>query len=152
MVSPSSELQCPLSRAPWSLSVFRGGRREPATPSRPDRGAVTAETAVVLPGLLLVVALGLSAVGHVVDVVRATDASRAGARAAARGDDDSAVRSAVLTEVGGVPGAVVQVSRAGDRATVLLTFPGDPVLPGLSWAGARWPDVRSQAVAVAEQP
>jgi hypothetical protein len=144
MVSPLPELQCPLSRAPWSVSVSRGGRREPATPERRDRGAVTAETAVVLPGLLLVVALGLSAVGHVVDVVRATDASR--------GDDDNAVRSAVLAEVGGVAGAVVQVSRADGRATVLVTFPGDPVLPGLSWAAARWPDVHSRAVAVAEQP
>ena len=47
---------------------------------------VTAELAVVLPALLLVLAVALSALGLAVDQVRCVDAAAAGARAAARGD------------------------------------------------------------------
>ncbi len=54
---------------------------------RDDRGAVTAETAVVLPVLVLV-AVGLaSLVALGVSQVRVIDAARETARAVARGDD-----------------------------------------------------------------
>ena len=54
---------------------------------------VTAELAVVLPALLLVLAVALSALGLAVDQVRCVDAAAAGARAAARGDSPAAVHA-----------------------------------------------------------
>ena len=51
----------------------------------------TAELAVVLPAVLLVLAVALSALGLAIDQIRCVDAARAGARAAARGDTAAAV-------------------------------------------------------------
>jgi Flp pilus assembly protein TadG len=112
---------------------------------------VTAEAAVVLPTLLLVLGLGFSAVGHVVDVIRATDAARAGARAAARGDDDDAVLRAIQTQTGEPAGAAsARITRGGAQIQVWVSVPGGPVLPGLSWSAARWPPAEAEAVAAAE--
>jgi TadE-like protein len=51
----------------------------------------TAEFAVVLPAVVLVLALSLGALGLAWDQVRCVDAARAGARAASRGDSYGAV-------------------------------------------------------------
>ena len=56
-----------------------------------DLGMATAEFAVVLPALVLVLAMSLGAMGLAWDQVRCVDAARAGARAAARGDSSEAV-------------------------------------------------------------
>ena len=82
---------------------------------------VTAEFAVVLPALLLVLAVALSALGLAVDQVRCVDAAAAGARAAARRDSTAAVHavaarsapsgSSVATTVRG--GLVTVTVRAG---------------------------------------
>ncbi len=56
---------------------------------------VTAETAVVLPVLLLVLAGAVAAIVVVGAQLRCVDAAREGARAAARGDDDAAVAEIV---------------------------------------------------------
>ncbi len=56
-----------------------------------DLGMATAEFAVVLPALVLVLAMSLGAMGLAWDQVRCVDAARAGARAAARGDSPAAV-------------------------------------------------------------
>ncbi|CAM5783858.1 TadE family type IV pilus minor pilin [Cellulomonas persica] len=73
-----------------------------------DRGSVTAELAVGLPAvvLLLLVVLGAGAAGVVQQ--RCAEAARTGARLAALGEDD---------------GAVVDASRrvAGDAASVTVT-------------------------------
>src|SRR5206468_10387938 len=53
---------------------------------RDERGMVTAETAVVLPVLLLVLAGAVAAVTVVGVQLRCVDAAREGARAAARGE------------------------------------------------------------------
>ncbi|GIH70254.1 hypothetical protein Mth01_25070 [Sphaerimonospora thailandensis] len=68
--------------------VLRAGPRE--------RGSVTAETAVALPALVLVLAAVLWAVTVVDARLRCVDAARAGARAAARGEALNAVRETVL--------------------------------------------------------
>jgi hypothetical protein len=57
---------------------------------------VTAETALVLPVLLLVMAGGVAAVTVVGAQLRCVDAAREGVRAAARGDDDATVQALVL--------------------------------------------------------
>jgi Flp pilus assembly protein TadG len=108
---------------------------------------VTAETAVVLPALLLVLALAVSAVGHVLDVVRVTDAARAGARAAARGETDDVVQQTARQELSSRAGVVRVVTEAG-QVEVSVRVEGDPLLP---WTGGlRWPDVESTAVAQEE--
>jgi Flp pilus assembly protein TadG len=56
-----------------------------------DRGYVTAEAAVVIPVLVLLVGMLLWGLGAVGTQLRCADAARAGARAAARGEAATAV-------------------------------------------------------------
>ena len=72
---------------------------------------VTAETAVVLPVLLLVLAGAVAAVTVVGAQLRCVDAAREGARAAARGEDVATVRALVAT------GGTGRDDRRGGRAT-----------------------------------
>lgn len=57
-----------------------------ARPARVDRGIVTAEIAVGLPSLILVLVVALGAVQAVATQVACVDAARLAARALARGD------------------------------------------------------------------
>ena len=111
---------------------------------------VTAETAVVLPALLLVLALAISAIGHVLVVVRATDAARSGARAAARGDGDNEVRQVAQRELAQASPSQVQVRHADGLVQVSVTVPGASVLPFTH--GLHWPAVTATAVSSEEQP
>jgi Flp pilus assembly protein TadG len=99
---------------------------------RRDGGMATAELAVVLPTLVLIVAAGLSLVSVVLAQVRCVDAAREGARAAARGEPadvvhDAAARAAPESaSVGlGADGDQVRVTvsaRAGRLGGLLPTF------------------------------
>ncbi len=60
-----------------------------------DRGAVTAEFAVALPAVVAVLVFAMVTTGALLAQVRCADAARAGARAAALGEDLGAVRAAV---------------------------------------------------------
>lgn len=81
-----------------------------------ERGMVTAEFAVVLPAVVLVLALSLGAIGLAWDQIRCVDAARAGARAASRGDSPGAV---VLVASRAAPSdAVVSVGTSGDLVRV----------------------------------
>src|SRR3954469_20097191 len=62
---------------------------------RREAGMVTAETAVVLPVLLLVLAGAVAAVTVVGAQLRCVDAAREGARAAARGEATATVEALV---------------------------------------------------------
>jgi Flp pilus assembly protein TadG len=64
--------------------------------SRRDGGMATAELAVVLPALVLVVAAALTAVSVLLAQLRCVDAAREGARAAARGEPVDVARSAAV--------------------------------------------------------
>lgn len=75
---------------------------------------VTAEFAVALPALVVVLALGLAGVGLGIDQVRCAEAVRIGARLAARAEPESDVRAAVA-------------ERAPDRSQVTVTARGDVV-------------------------
>jgi hypothetical protein len=77
---------------------------------RSDRGSVTAELAVLLPVVvaMLVVLLGLASAASA--QMRCADAARAGARAAALGDEDGSVAE-VSRRVAG-SGSAVSVARA----------------------------------------
>ena len=85
---------------------------------------VTAETAATIPVVMLVLALVLTSVRVGVDQMRCIDAARAGARAAARGDDDSRVHELVRRSA--PSGATVSVTRGPRDAVVTVIAP--PVL------------------------
>lgn len=89
---------------------------------------VTAEAAVVLPVLVLVLAAALSAVSVVTAQMRCTDAAREGARAAARGESDAVVRQ--IAESSAPAGSSVSISRNDDSATVEVSA-AVPLLAGL---------------------
>lgn len=81
--------------------------RQP-TPGGRDRGSVTAELAVLLPGVVLALVVILVVASAGVMQVRCADAARAGARAAAVGEAEGEVT------------AIVQ-HLAGDDAQVTIT-------------------------------
>jgi Flp pilus assembly protein TadG len=93
--------------------------RHPRRGHRSQRGAATAELAMVLP-LLIAVTIGLVwllAVGSA--QVRAVDAARETARAVARGDDPAA--AVARGERVAPPGSSVTVETAGGEVTVVVT-------------------------------
>jgi Flp pilus assembly protein TadG len=103
----------------------------------------TAELAACLPVLVLLLAVALSAVTVASVRVRAQDAAREAARAAARGDRATAL---VLARAA-APGAQVRVSMAGDEVTAVATVREHlpvPFLPSVT--------VTERAVAAREPP
>jgi hypothetical protein len=86
---------------------------------RRDGGMATAELAVVLPTLVLVIAAGLTMVSVVLAQVRCVDAAREAARAAARGEPPEVVRSAAVRAA--PSGAGVEVGDAGEEVRVTVS-------------------------------
>ncbi|MFJ8625975.1 TadE family type IV pilus minor pilin [Kitasatospora sp. NPDC093550] len=101
----------------------RVGRARRACPWRPGRrgdgGFVTAETAVVLPALVLLAAMLIWGVLAAAAQIRCVDAARVGARAAARGDTDAAELARAAAPVG----ARVRVEPAADTVRVDVEAP-----------------------------
>lgn len=104
---------------------------------------VTAETAVVLPALVALLALLLSVLGHALDQASIVDAARSGARLAARGESSEVVRSAVLAEA--PDGSTVTITENGPNVAVAVSAPGRQLLGAVSL-----PSPRAQAVALLE--
>lgn len=105
---------------------------------------VTAETAVVLPVLLVVLAGAVSALTVVGAQLRCVDAAREAVRAAARGED--AVRVVALARAAAPDGARVTVDAGdGDDARVTVAAVVEPL--GLTALGV---PVEATAVAVIE--
>ncbi|MDT5036381.1 MAG: hypothetical protein QOE03_1566 [Micromonosporaceae bacterium] len=105
-----------------------------------DRGSVTAELAVALPVLTLLLVAGLSSVNAVTTKMRCVDAAREAARSEARGESGVAAGARAAPK-----SAVVSVVADGDivRATVRVEI--DPF-------GGRLPGfvVEAEAVAAVE--
>ena len=98
--------------------------------TRPDRGTVTAETALALPAVVLVLAVVTGAGQVVVAQVRCQDAARAAARLAARGETSARVAAAARDAAPEGAGVAVR-SGAGSvevdvRARVRAPVPGGP--------------------------
>ena len=88
---------------------------------------VTAETAVVLPVLLMVLAGAVAAVVVVGVQLRCVDAAREGARAAARGEPVG-----VVTDLAGraaPDGAAIDVGGDGDQVSVTVVATVSPLGP-----------------------
>jgi len=88
---------------------------------RGDRGYVTAETALVIPLLVMVTALLIWGLLAAAAQVRCVDAARAGARAAARSEAPALVRQ--MARQAAPAGARVTVLRDGDLVRVRVTVP-----------------------------
>ncbi|MBO2455521.1 pilus assembly protein [Actinomadura barringtoniae] len=101
---------------------------------RGDRGSATAEIAVALPGLVLIMVAALWGVMVASVQLACTDAARSGARAAARGESLATVREVVAHAV--PSGAKVQASRDAETAEVVVTVqvnaPGPSGLPPIT--------------------
>jgi Flp pilus assembly protein TadG len=91
---------------------------------------VTAETAVVLPVLLFVLAGAVAAVVVVGAQLRCVDAAREATRAAARGEP-AAVVARVAADAG-PDGAVSEVSETGETVRVTVSVTVSPLGP-LPW-------------------
>lgn len=113
---------------------------------RPDRGAATAELAMVTPALVAITIglVWLLSVGFA--QMRTVDAARETARALARGDAEASAR-AVGVQVA-PPGATLSIATKGDQITVVATAS----VRGAGGLFAFLPavSVRSQAVALQE--
>ena len=119
--------------APPPHAPRRRDRRQMPPPVRRCRGCAgtaTAETAVVLPALVLLLAVSLWALGAVTAQLRCVEAARAGARAAARGESIGEVR-ARAGEVAG-RAAHVAVAVGATSATVEVKRPVVPPWPLLA--------------------
>jgi hypothetical protein len=86
-----------------------------------ERGTVTAELAIGLPAVVLVLVAVLTLAAASTAQMRALDAARAGARAVAVGEPESAV-SAVVARVGG-PEAEMSLAHEGEWVRVTVTRP-----------------------------
>lgn len=79
---------------------------------------VTAEVAVLLPALVLLLVLAVRGVAIGLASLECVDAARAGARAASRGESRAVVERTALAVA--PRGAVVELAFHGDRVVVLV--------------------------------
>jgi hypothetical protein len=105
-----------------------------------DRGSVTAELAVVMPAVVLVIVLAVASLSAAGRQVRLEQATAQAARLAARGEDDAAARAAVAA-AGGV---ALRIGAEGDLVCVDAAAPARVPLPV--------PDLRARACALGEGP
>jgi hypothetical protein len=108
--------------------------------SRWDRGSVTAELAIGLPAVVLLLVALLTVASAAIAQTRCTDAARAGARAAALGEADGEVTTTARRLAGA--DATVAVSRADEWVTFAVSSPLGPA----SWGGS---PLQARATAVA---
>ncbi|MGC0422174.1 TadE family type IV pilus minor pilin [Embleya sp. AB8] len=108
-------------------------------------GFVTAETAVVLPVLVLLTAMLVSGIGAAAAQIRCVDAAQAGARALARGEPREV--AVARARAAGPGGARTEVS--GGDGLVRFRVAAEVGVPGAAWAGVRF-HVEHAAVAAVE--
>ncbi|MEV1009782.1 TadE family type IV pilus minor pilin [Streptomyces sp. NPDC049881] len=106
-----------------------------------DRGYVTAESAIVVPALVLLLGAMLWGLGAVAVRLQCGDAARAGARAAARGETEADVTAVAAAVAPG--GARIDVRRDGELYRVMVR--AETLGPGALALG-----VTGEAVAHAE--
>jgi hypothetical protein len=95
-----------------------------------DEGMVTAEFAVVLPAVIVVLAVAMTALFAVASEMRCTDAAATAARLLSRGESVTTARSAVHAIAG--PGASLRLStRAGSVWVDVRAAAGPPFVRSL---------------------
>jgi Flp pilus assembly protein TadG len=88
------------------------------SPRRSERGSVAAELAVALPAAVLVLLLGVGALGAAARQVALQDASADAARVLGRGEEEGRAAGIVRTAV---PGARVSFGRSADLVCATAT-------------------------------
>ncbi|MEO3869731.1 TadE family type IV pilus minor pilin [Nonomuraea sp. B12E4] len=121
--------------------TFRRERTSQGKKGSASRGSVTAETAAMLPALMVVLAAALWAIQAVGAQLECVDAARAAARAAARGEPLDQVRD--LARSATRPDAQIDVTRNTATTKVQITVEVRP-----AW-GQSLPAVRVSATASA---
>lgn len=109
------------------------GERGSGRRSGGERGSATAELAVGLPALVLLLLFSLGAVDAVIARMQCVDAARDGALVAARGGDGAAAGRERAPR-----GAAVSVTRGGERVRAevsVVVRPLGPHLPGIAVSG-----------------
>lgn len=106
-------------------------------PAGRDRGAFTAELAAGLPALVLLLLVGLTAVGAVTTKAQCVDAAREAALAASRGGDGVAAGARTAP-----PGSAITVTVAGETVEATVRAP-------VRAAGIRLPRITTDVKAVA---
>ncbi len=97
-----------------------------------DAGSATAELAMGLPALVLMIFVAMTAVTAVLTQLRCVDAAREAARAAARGEAGAAAGRRVAPE-----GAAIAITEAGGTVRAVVRTRINPLggrLPGLEVA------------------
>ncbi|MCU1518529.1 MAG: hypothetical protein JWQ75_3250 [Pseudarthrobacter sp.] len=122
---------------------YRGGRQYGNTHDR-VLGAVTAEFAVALPAVLLLLALLLSGAAAGVTQLRLEEAAHAGARALARGEDPAAVEGIVRTLAGTSATAAV-ASDDGWLSVTVADRVGGPLGATVPWTLSAKSTTRNEA-------
>jgi Flp pilus assembly protein TadG len=121
-----------------SPSLCRG-RTAVSAAGGSERGAVTAETALAVPSIVIVLLLAVWVLLGVTAQLRCLDAAHVAARVAARGESDDRVRAAAAQVA--PEGAAVTVSRGDGTVEVRVSAQVRPFagvlegLPGLQVAG-----------------
>ncbi|WP_308410993.1 TadE family type IV pilus minor pilin [Arthrobacter sp. AFG20] len=116
-----------------------------------SRGAVTAEFAVALPAVLLLLAMLLAGSAAGITQLRLEDAARAGARALARGEDPAAVDGIVRKLAG--PSASSAVMPGGEWMSVTVSDrAAGPVGRMVPWTLTARAEARSETAASAPPP
>lgn len=130
-----------------AVAFVRRGRRGPGN----ARGAVTAEFAVALPAVLLLLALLLGGAAGGVTQLRLEEAAHAGARALARGEDPGAVESIVRTLAG--TSATTSVAADGEWLSVTVADRvGGPLGATVPWTLTAKATTRSETPAAHGSP
>ncbi len=125
---------------------MRAFSRRPPERLHGDAGYVTAETAIVLPVLAILVAAALWAIAVAGTQLRCIDAARDGARAAARGESETAVM--VAARATAPQGASIDIARNGSRIVVTVKVRVGPTAGVLASMPA--PTVGASAVVKSE--
>jgi Flp pilus assembly protein TadG len=115
--------------------------RPTAVEQSASRGSITAETAAMLPALMIVLAAALWAIQAVSTQLECVDAARAAARAAARGEPLDQVRDVARSATR--PNAHVKIDRDAETTNVEIAVDVRP-----AW-GSSLPAVRVSASAAA---
>lgn len=122
----------------------RGGRAAAPGAAPGERGAVTAEYAVLLPAAVLVLVAVLLAGAAAVQQVRAQDAAASAARILARGDTVAEACAAVVHMAGDDADCSTDVSDGWATVTVVHAGPGPLAavrLEGAASAPVQHPDL-----------
>jgi Flp pilus assembly protein TadG len=147
--TPASSRTClrRLGRGYTAASARGGGGSGPGNAS----GAVTAEFAVALPGVLLLLALLLAGAAAGVTQLRLEEAARAGARALARGESPAAVEGIVRMLAGA--SATAAVAEEGEWLSVTVADRvGGPLGSTVPWTLTARASTRTETAAAYEMP